>query len=164
MKITDLWLPEFENEITGARKTLERVPEDRWDYRPHPKSMTLKQLAIHVANVPAWAKMVICQDELNFTTPYVPPTADSRQELLEKFEAWVQEARQALQTAEDADLLKDWSLLMDGKLMLKMPKVAVMRSFVFNHLVHHRAQLGMYLRLNDIPVPAIYGPSADEQG
>lgn len=164
MRIADVWLAEFDHEMATTRKVLERLPDDNWDYKPHPKSMSQKQLAVHLANIPSWAKMIMGQDELDMSGPYTPPTAENLAELLAKFDAWRDEAREVVAAVEDEALLRDWTLKAGGQEVLRMPKLAVMRSFVFNHNVHHRAQLAVYLRLNDLPVPAIYGPSADEQG
>ena len=166
MTLSESLLPEFDQEMAAARKTLERVPADKYDWRPHPKSGTMGWLAAHLAKIPSWASMAINTDELDLapggkpTEP--PPAPTSTSELLAAFDKHAAEARVALEGASDDELAKPWALLRDGTTMLTMPKAAVVRSFVMNHLIHHRAQLGVYLRLNDIPVPSIYGPSADE--
>lgn len=166
MAISDSLLPEFDQEIAGARRTLERVPADKFDWRPHPKSGTMVWLAGHLANLPSWAPLTINQDELDLAPggkqmDPPPPPADTA-ELVATFDRHAAEARAAIAAAGDADLMKPWTLLSNGQTLMTLPKVAVLRSFVMNHLIHHRAQLGVYLRLNDIPVPSIYGPSADE--
>ena len=166
MAISDSLLPEFDQEIAGARRTLERVPDDKFDWRPHPKSGTMVWLAGHVANLPSWAPLTINQDELDLAPggkqmDSPPPPADTA-ELVATFDRHAAEARAAIAGASDAELMKPWTLLSNGQTLMTLPKVAVLRSFVMNHLIHHRAQLGVYLRLNDIPVPSIYGPSADE--
>jgi uncharacterized damage-inducible protein DinB len=141
---------------------LERVPEDRFAWKPHEKSSSMRDLAQHLATLPSWGLMTIRQSELDlggFETP--TPVAD-RKALLDLFSANVSAARAALAGASDAELMAPWSLKRDGHMIFSMPKVSVWRSFVMNHIVHHRAQLGVYLRLNDVPVPSMYGPSADE--
>ena len=166
MSISETLLPEFDQEIDGARRTLERVPEDRFDWKPHPKSGSMIWLASHLANIPYWAILTIQEDELDLMPGGKPlpqpPAPTSVDQLLAEFDQHVRKARAAIADADDAAFFAPWSLLRNGITIFSMPKVAVLRSFVMNHLIHHRAQLGVYLRLNDIPVPAIYGPSADE--
>ena len=166
MAANEALLAEFDQEMAGARKTLERVPGDKFEWRPHEKSGTMGWLAGHLANIPTWASMTIGQDELDLAPggeSQPPPQAPANvEELLANFDKNVTEARAAIAGASDEELMKTWSLLQNGKTMLTMPKAVVLRSFVMNHLIHHRAQLGVYLRLNDLPVPSIYGPSADE--
>ena len=166
MAISEALLPEFDQEMEGARRTLERVPAEKFGWKPHEKSGTMGWLAGHVATIPTWASVAIGQDELDLEPdgkPYEPPPdPTSAKALLETFDKNVAEARAAIAGASDAKLGESWSLARNGKNMMTMPRVAVIRGFVLNHLIHHRAQLGVYLRLNDIPVPSIYGPSADE--
>ena len=166
MAIRDGLLPEFDQEMANARRTLERVPDDKLTWKPHPKSGAMGWLAGHVAQLPSWAGIAVGQDSLDLepdgkpTTP--PPPPKSRQEILEMFDKSVAAGRAAIAGASDEHLLKPWTLLKNGQTIMTLPRVAVLRSFVLNHLIHHRAQLGVYLRLNDLPVPSIYGPSADE--
>jgi uncharacterized damage-inducible protein DinB len=159
-------LPEFDQEMANTRKTLERFPEGKSDWKPHDKSMTLGRLAGHLAELPSLGALALRQDSLDFAPPGAPPmqafTATSRAALLETFEKNMTNARTALAEASDAQLMKSWSLLRGGKSLFTMPRTDVVRSFMLNHMIHHRAQMGVYLRLNDIPVPSIYGPSADE--
>jgi uncharacterized damage-inducible protein DinB len=166
MAISEALLPEFDNEMAGARKTLERVPESKFDWTPHAKSGTMGWLANHVATIPTWASLALGQDSLDVMPdgkPAPPPPAPrNTKELVDTFDRNVRAAREAIRTASDAKLMENWSLLRNNQNILTMPRVAVLRGFVLNHLIHHRAQLGVYLRLNDVPVPAIYGPSADE--
>ena len=165
MAIKDGLLPELDHEMANTRKTLERVPDDKLGWQPHDKSMTFARLAGHLANLPQWAEMTLLQDSVDINPPGGSPPQEmpkSRQEILDKFDANVAKARAALSDASGEQMMKPWSLLSAGNVVMTMPKVAVLRSFVMNHNVHHRAQLGVYLRLNDIPVPSIYGPSADE--
>lgn len=163
MSIVQSLLPEFDHEFATLRKTLERVPEGKWDYTPHAKSMNLGRLSGHLAELAGWVNSTIEADELDFgKTDYVAFIPASRAELVAKLDAVVGAARPVLAAASDADMMKPWTLRMNETIHFTMPKVAVLRSFVMNHMIHHRAQLGVYLRLNDIPVPQTYGPSADE--
>jgi uncharacterized damage-inducible protein DinB len=168
MALNAAMLPEFDMEMAGTRKTLERVPDDKFDWKPHPKSMTVRQLAVHLALFPSWMIDTLNKSSFDYAPEggeaYQPPEVNSRQDLLEIFDRDVAKAREALQAASDAQLMETWSLLAGGKTVFAMPRVAVLRGMVMNHMIHHRAQMGVYLRLNDIPVPALYGPSADEQG
>lgn len=166
MPINQALLPEFDHEMANTRKTLERVPDDKWDWAPHPKSMKLGALAKHLADMPGWTVNALTQDSIDVAPegkPMQTEPARNRQEVLALFDKNVAAGRKALAAAnDDAQWMKPWSLLMTGKTIFSLPKVAVMRSFVLNHGIHHRAQLGVYLRLNNVPVPSIYGPSADE--
>ena len=165
MLIRDALLPEFDHETANTRKVLERVPEDKLDWRPHPKSWDAAELASHLANIPSWVGETFRGDSIDLSSPDGPkpdPKVTSRKELLERFDKNVTAARAALAAADNEQFMQPWSLKNDGVTIFTMPKAAVIRSWVFNHSVHHRAQLAMYLRLNDVPVPAIYGPSADE--
>ena len=168
MRLNEQLLPEFDQEMVSTRKTLERIPEGKFGWKPHEKSMTMGRLATHLAEIPNWAVNAIDQDVLDIAPPGAPPfqpaVVSSRGEILDLFDKHAADARRAIAGSSDEHLLKPWSLLMGGKTILTMPRIAVVRNFVMNHNVHHRAQLGVYLRLNDIPVPAIYGPSADEGG
>jgi uncharacterized damage-inducible protein DinB len=161
-------LPEFEQEMANTRKTLERVPEDKLAWKPHEKSFSLGGLATHVSNLPSWTTYTFEKDELDIAPPgqesFRVPEAKSRQELLDNFDKNLAAARAALNGATDERWNAPWSLLKGGAKIMTLPRTAVMRSFVMNHLIHHRAQLGVYLRLLDVPVPSIYGPSADEGG
>ena len=145
MALSDALLPEFDQEMAGVRKTLARVPADKFDWRPHEKSGSMMWLAGHIANLVGWASMTISTDEL-----------------LAIFDKNIGEARAAVAGATDETLMQPWTLLHKGLTTFSMPRTAIIRSFVMNHLIHHRAQLGVYLHLNDVPVPSIYGTSADE--
>lgn len=144
------------------RKTLERVPEDKFGWKPHEKSMTLGRLAQHLTEIPGWVKPTLEQDSLDLSGPYQPPPIGTRGQLLEAFDKNVAEARALIAGADDARLMQPWSLARNGKTLFTMPRAGVLRGMVMNHIIHHRAQMGVYLRLNDVPVPALYGPSADE--
>jgi uncharacterized damage-inducible protein DinB len=166
MAIAEALLPEFDQEAAGVRRTLERVPADKFEWRPHEKSGTMIWLAGHLANLPQWAVLTMAADELDLApggeSMPLPPTPTSVEDLVATFDRHAAAARAALAAASDADFMKSWSLLNNGTVLMTLPKAAVIRSFVMNHLIHHRAQLGVYLRMNDVPVPSIYGPSADE--
>ncbi len=166
MTIKDALLPEFDQEMANTRKTLERVPEDKFAWKPHPKSFSMIALATHIATMTGWTVDTMTKESFDISPPGAPPykeeLATSRAQLLEKFDKSVTGARAALAGASDADFFKNWSLMAGGHTLFTMPRIACIRTFVMNHVIHHRAQLGVYLRLNDIPVPSIYGPSADE--
>ena len=166
MAIGQSMLAEFDVEMANTRKTLERVPDDKFTWRPHEKSFPMGDLATHLANLPSWTNVTVDMDEFDMAPggeQIKTPECHSKKEVLETFDANVARARSALAEISDERIFQPWTLLASGNKILSMPRVAVLRSFVMNHLIHHRAQLGVYLRLNDIPVPSIYGPSADEQ-
>ena len=160
--ISQTLLPEFDHEMANTRKSLERVPDDKLGFRPHPKSMTLGGLASHLATINHWSQAVFSMESFDVSTAPKNEEFKSRTELLAAFDQSTASARKAIASASDAEMMKSWSLVAAGKTIFSMPRVAVVRSFFLNHIIHHRAQLGVYLRLNDIPVPSIYGPSADE--
>jgi uncharacterized damage-inducible protein DinB len=166
MPINQGLLGEFDQEMANTRKTLERVPEDKFTWKPHTKSGTMIWLAGHVAQLPGWCKEAFERTELDIAPigqpPQQPPVIKNRRDLLELFDSRVAAGRAALAKATDEAMMKPWTLLSGGKTIFTMPRIAIFRGFVMNHLIHHRAQLTVYLRLNDIPVPALYGPSADE--
>ena len=168
MALNEALLPEFDAEMANTRKTLERVPTDKFSWKPHEKSGTMGWLANHLADVPEWAVYTLQQESLdmapNGVAPTPPPPPKTTQELLTKYDKNVAAARTLLTKASDAELRKTWSLLSNGTTIIAMPRIECMRTWVMNHGIHHRAQLGVYLRLNNIAVPAIYGPSADEGG
>ena len=166
MALSEAFLPEFDQEMAATRKTLERIPDDRLDWKPHEKSFSLRQIGSHLANLAHWAVIGLEQDSFDMAPPdgepAKTPQAESTAHLLELFDASAAAARAALAGAKDETFREEWSLLTGGETLFTVPKVAVIRTFVLNHLIHHRGQLSVYLRLLDIPVPAIYGPSADE--
>lgn len=166
MSISQSLLPELDQETASTRKTLERVPADKLDYKPHEKSMSMGRLAQHIVEMTGWGSTTLTTSSFDIAPPgqppYQPPPIESVQQLLEDFDKGAASLREALATASDESLMQPWSLLAGGKPLFTMPRIAVVRAMIMNHLIHHRAQLGVYLRLNDIPVPSIYGPSADE--
>lgn len=166
MGLGDALLPEFDREMDNTRKSMARIPEDNLDWRPHEKSMAFVGLATHMANLPSWTVLAIRRDSFDIAPqggdpPRTEPVT-SLEEALALFDKNVTEARTALSDASDEVLLSPWSLLSGGKPIFTMPRIAVIRSMVMNHMIHHRAQLGVYLRLNNLAVPALYGPTADE--
>jgi uncharacterized damage-inducible protein DinB len=161
--IVDALIPEFDHEMATTRKVLERVPEEKFDWKPHAKSMSLGDLATHVANIVWWGEVTLTQPDYNLEGQARRPTAAGRADLLSTFDKNIAATRAALSARSDAELMAPWSLKHGKQTFFTMPKAAVWRSFVMNHLVHHRAQLSVYLRMHDVPVPAMYGPSADEQ-
>ena len=162
MPLIDALLPEFDHEMSTTRKVLERVPDDRLDWKPHPRSFSLGQLATHVATIPMWGEVTIAKSELDVAAGRSPELPQSRVELLQRFDRNVAAARSALAGATDGIMLGAWSLKNGGKTLFTQPRTAIWRGFVMSHLIHHRAQLALYLRMLDLPVPSMYGPSADE--
>jgi len=160
--ISQSLLPEFDNEMANTRKSLERVPDNKLSYKPHTKSMTMGGLATHLATINHWTEAIVGVDSFDVSTAPPTPELKSTSEILAAFDQNVASARKTIAAATDAQMLKPWSLVSKGQTIFTLPRVAVLRSFIMNHNIHHRAQLGVYLRLNDIPVPSIYGPSADE--
>jgi uncharacterized damage-inducible protein DinB len=168
MALCELLLTEFDHEMAGTRKTLERVPENKFSWKPHEKSGSMIWLAGHLAHLPEWAAVTMTQDSFDMSPNGVsmpmPAAPKSTKELLETFDKNVKAGRAGLAGGSDSELSKPWSLLDKGKVLFTMSRGECLRKWVLSHIVHHRAQLGVYLRLNDIAVPALYGPSADEQG
>ena len=166
MRIADSLLPEFDLEMSNTRRTLERVPDEKFGWKPHDKSAAMGWLAGHLANLPSWTSLTIEQDSFDLapggTPATLPAPPATNAEVLAMFDRNVAAGRAALAAATDERLLGPWSLKRAGHTLMTMPRVAVLRSFVLNHIIHHRAQMGVYLRLNNLPVPSIYGPSADE--
>jgi uncharacterized damage-inducible protein DinB len=166
MTIGQMMLSEFDQEMQSTRKTLERCPDEKWNWKPHEKSGTVGWLASHIATMPSWLAITIKTEELDYAPvdgpSYQPPKIDNRKELLAEFDKSVAEARAALASVSDAEMMKAWKLLAGGKEIFTMPRVACIRGMVMNHIIHHRAQLTVYYRLLGIPVPGLYGPSADE--
>jgi uncharacterized damage-inducible protein DinB len=166
MSISQMLLPEFDHEMATTRKTLERVPDGKFGWKPHEKSMSLGQLANHLAFIPSWGAETINKDSVDVMpadgSGTNPPKAETQSGILDMFDGAVKASRAAIAGASDEEMMKPWTLLAGGKEVFTLPKAAVLRAFVFSHSIHHRGQLSVYLRLNDVPVPSIYGPSADE--
>lgn len=164
MAIRDMILPEFDMEVANTRKILERLPDDKFDWQPHPKSMKLGALAGHLIDVLGWTVETLTQDgyDVGASDMKMPEPPKNRQEALDRFEKTVIKARAALAAVTDEALMLPWSMHKGEQVFFTMPRIAVLRGFVLNHSIHHRAQLGVDLRLNDVPLPNIYGPTADE--
>jgi uncharacterized damage-inducible protein DinB len=159
-------LPEFDHEMANTRKVLERVPDDKLEWKAHPKSNSIGWNASHLAEIPGWATMALTTTEFDIHPqggePYRTVQLGSRREILEAFDKSVAEARKAIENASDEDVGVIWTLKSGGEPLMPMPRAAVVRGWVLNHTIHHRAHLCVYLRLNDIPVPGMYGPSGDD--
>ena len=164
MALADALLPEFDREISITRRLLERVPDDRLSWKPHPKSMSLGGLATHLSNLPWWGEMTLTQSEFDTAAIGRQADATSRAQILKTFDRNAAATRAALSGKSDAEFMAPWALKNGSQTIFSMPKAVVWRSFVLSHLVHHRGQMSVYLRLLDLPVPSIYGPSADEGG
>jgi uncharacterized damage-inducible protein DinB len=166
MHLSEALLPEFDREMALTRTSIERAPEASFDWKPHPKSPTLAWLVGFLAVLPSWTVMILTQPSLDIEPegkpPTTPPLPRTILEVLETFDRNVTDARAAILATSNEEFGKAWTLLRNGQKLMSMPRAAVLRGMVMNHMVHHRAQLGVYLRLLDVPVPAIYGPSADE--
>jgi uncharacterized damage-inducible protein DinB len=166
MTLAEMFLKDLDWEAPTTRKTLERVPDGRAGWQPHPKSTMLGYLASHLAQLPKWITMTVQDPGLDMRpkdgASYVVPTIATTKGLLDAFDGLLVEAKGALADATDAQLLEPWTLRAGDHVILEQPRYVILRNMVLNHMVHHRAQLGVYLRLNDIPVPASYGPSAEE--
>jgi uncharacterized damage-inducible protein DinB len=166
MSISQSLLPELDHEASTTRKLLERVPADKFGWKPHEKSMAMGRLATHIAEMIGWISTTITTEKLDFAPPGGQPMVayepKSTADLVAYFDKNVAEAKAALPNATDQALMENWSLLSGGNVLFTMPRIACIRGMVMNHIIHHRGQLSVYLRLNNIPVPAMYGPSADE--
>ena len=166
MKLTELFIPELQREAALSRRVLERLPEGRNEWQPHPKSMRLGYLAALVASMPGWIEMMVNHDELDFASPggYRTQAMSTTRELVQGLDGWVSKAREALAQTTDAHLMTSWRIRAGEHVISEQPRHIFIRDAVFNHMAHHRGQLTVYLRLNDVAVPAIYGPTADEGG
>jgi uncharacterized damage-inducible protein DinB len=161
MTISEMLLPEFDQEMANTRKIVDCVPEKKFAWKPHEKSMTLGRLASHVAEMPQWAVHTISADKLELTPGTMPFNAATKAELMEALDKNAAAAREAIAGASDEHLGKTWALIYGGQTILEMPRAGVLRGMVMSHMIHHRGQLSVYLRLIDVPIPGMYGPSAD---
>jgi uncharacterized damage-inducible protein DinB len=165
MAIKDSLLPEFDHEMATTRRLLERVPEAEFAWKPHARSMALGQLAGHIANLPQWCSATLASTVFDLDSLPVadrPQLPASRAALIEEFDSKVIAARNRLTSTTDAEFMTPWTLKKSGQEMFTLPRISAIRSFVMNHLIHHRGQLSVYLRMKDVPLPSIYGPTADE--
>lgn len=168
MSLSAALLPEFDQEMAKTRTTLERVPQDKFDWKPHEKSYSFGDMANHLARLPGWGTATLQTESMDLDPEkgeFVPPPPQETLEgVLEVFDRGVAEFRAALEESDDRALMKGWALFNSGQELFNMPRLAVVRGMILNHIIHHRGQLTVYLRLNDLPLPALYGPSADEGG
>jgi uncharacterized damage-inducible protein DinB len=163
MTISEILLQDFDVEMKGTRTTLERIPANKPDFKCHDKSMPMGRLAVHVATLPRFGTTILTTPGMDLATTKWPTLVfESSEKLLADFDAIAAEARAALSKSSDSDLQQPWKFSFGDKLITNAPRSTAYRSMFFNHLIHHRAQLGVYLRLNDLPVPPLYGPSADD--
>lgn len=166
MKISETLLPEFDEEMKKTRKVLERVPDGKPDWRPHPKSMALGYMAVHLSMLPEWTNMTLGKSELDIAAArsgaWKMPDFESAAKCVETFDTKVAAARKALAAAGDDEMMQPWTLKNGDQVYFTAPKLSVLRGMVMNHIIHHRGQLTVYLRLNDVPLPQLYGPTADE--
>jgi uncharacterized damage-inducible protein DinB len=163
MSLSQSLLPEFDQEMASTRRLLERVPTDKFAWTPHDKSSPLGRLATHVANLPSMASLALSTDGLDVAARRATlPKAETTEELLEIFDQSSAAARASIAGASDELLFQTFTLRNGDRVMFSLPKVSALRTFFLSHVIHHRGQLTVYLRLNDIPVPGLYGPSADE--
>ena len=166
MTLAQSLLPEFDHEMATTRRLLERVPAEHASWRPHPKSTALGALAVHLATLAGMGRRALELTELDFNPPGAPPfrpaAFESTAQVVALFDANVLASRAAIERASDTDLATSWTLKSGGRVVFTLPRTAVLRSMMINHIIHHRGQLSVYLRLNDVPVPSIYGPTADE--
>lgn len=163
MELIPIFKNELEQEVETTRKFLKLVPDDKFDWKPHEKSMSLKELTVHIAEIPGWIETALTTDVLDFAdSDYEPTPIENADDLLELLEQSVQKSKAALDEADEDDLLPDWTMRNGDQVLMVLPKHGIIRHSL-NQITHHRAQLGVYLRLLDIPIPGSYGPSADEQ-
>jgi uncharacterized damage-inducible protein DinB len=164
MSISATVLPEFDREMATTRTMLERVPQNRAAWTPHARSRTMGELAAHIANLPRLGLITMESDELDVNPPgggSLTPEFVSTGELVRSFDENVRKARAAIESASDSDMMEAWTLRRAGKTIWTLPRAAVLRMFIVSHMIHHRGQLSVYLRLNEVPLPSVYGPSAD---
>jgi uncharacterized damage-inducible protein DinB len=161
MTISEMLLPEFDQEIANTRKILDCVPEEKFTWKPHEKSMALGRLASHLAEMPGWGVRVIEVDKLEMAPGSKPYVAASKAELLATLDKNAGAAREAIAGASDEHLENIWTFVFAGHTIFAIPRTAALRTMMMSHIIHHRGQLSVYLRLNDVPIPGMYGPSAD---
>ena len=162
MRLIDPLLLEFDRECSGTRKCLERLPGEKLAWKPHEKSMSLGKLAGHVATIPGWIGSALLADGFDLTSGMAAPPLGTPEEIVAAFDASVKLAKGAMAQLDDAKAMGEWTLAKGGQALFSMPRIALVRTILLNHSYHHRGQLTVYLRLLDVPVPAIYGPSADD--
>lgn len=162
MPIKDALMAELKHEAASTKKMLDRVPFDKKDWKPHEKSMTLGTLATHVADIPHWISSIVNFDEFDFQKDYKPFKADNSEEMMRIYQESFDKAIADLEKMGDEDFMKTWTVKNGDHVMFNFPKIVAVRGWAYSHMIHHRGQLSVYLRLLDIPVPGMYGPTADE--
>lgn len=166
MTFSESYLAEFDHESISIRKILERIPSDKFDWAPHPKSMKLGALAVHISSLAGRARSILTVKEVDRSSPAgpIPPPPANTQELIQQWDRHVADLHAAVREASEEQIEEIFTLKMGSEVLFSMPRKAALRIIVLKHMIHHRGQLSVYLRLLDIPVPSIYGPSADEKG
>lgn len=165
MPINETLLAELEREAANTKKILEKIPTEHLDWKPHEKSYKMGALAGHIAEIPSWLDLMLNANELDFATMnYTPPAIKESSDIMKLFEENLAKAKEVLKNATDEKFNGKWRMRHGEQIFFELPRQEVIRTWVFSHIVHHRAQLGVYLRLLNIPLPTIYGPTADEQG
>ena len=164
MTLRDTLLPELDHEAAVTRRLLERVPDDAFEWRPHERSMSLGRLATHLAELVRWGNWILDRESYEYVEKTSPGHVEpSRAHVLQLFDQHVAEVRRNLAGRTEGELFAPWAIRSGGRVVMSMPRVAALRRYLFNHLVHHRGQLSVYLRMHNVPLPPIYGPSADEK-
>jgi len=168
MSVSQLLLAELDAEVQASGELLDRLPEEKWDWKPHAKSMTLSRLATHVAEIPSWSHSILMADEIDFMSPemqaWTPREMQSKEAILAELDSAAETCRGHLAQTSDEDFDRDWTMKGGDQVLMKEKRYMVFRRQIMNHMVHHRAQLGVFLRLLEVPLPMSYGPSADEGG
>ena len=164
MTLGQILMAELKHEAVSTRKMLERIPAGKLAWKPHEKSMSLEQLAGHIVNMFSWTNVTLKQDELDFAkSDYKPKAYREASELVADFDKNIEDAVETLSNISNEEMAQTWTMRNGEQIYFTMPRTAVMRTFVMNHIIHHRGQLSVYLRLLDVPLPSVYGPTADEQ-
>jgi uncharacterized damage-inducible protein DinB len=163
MALNEAFIQELKQESASTQKVFERIPDKKLSWKPHEKSMSFGQLANHISQLTSWIIAVIGTENMDFANSERPIPAETQAELLENYKIYTEKALSALENASDETLLANWKLSHGEHVIFNMPRIKVLRSIIMNHFIHHRGQLTVYLRMNDLPVPGIYGPSADEK-
>jgi uncharacterized damage-inducible protein DinB len=165
MKLSDAMVQEFLHESQTTKRLLERLPQDKISWKPHEKSMPMSRLATHITEIPQWADVIVNQDSFDMASvDYTPVTLETRREILDSLQKNLDKFAEVLGGKDDEHLMSSWKLKEGENVLLDMPRAAAIRGFVISHVIHHRGQLSVYLRENHVPLPSIYGPSADEPG
>jgi uncharacterized damage-inducible protein DinB len=162
MTVKDTFLPDFDHEMAVTRRVLERVPDALLAWKPHEKSFALGGLAAHIAQIPHWGEAILDRDSYDVAQPSRPPAASTQIAVLEAFDRHVTAVRRRLLERSEAELLAPWTLKRGAQTLMLMPRIVALRSFLIHHIIHHRGQLTVYLRLQNVPLPPLYGSTADE--